>query len=108
MALAASPRDTASHFFSFSRIYKKYTLHIHTAAKRSTLGAFDIRGLYRYSGFQAGVNTPAIIIIIIIIIPYGGINSRMTSYLKFPVLIDFPFQDAIFPFNRAAPLSHGC
>ena len=62
----------------------------------------------QYSGFQAGVNTPAILIIIIIIIPYGGINSRMTSYSKFPVLIDFPFQDAIFPFNRAAPLSHGC
>ena len=41
-----------------------------------------------------------IIIIIIIIIPYGGINSRMTSYLKISVLIDFPFEDAIFPFNR--------
>ena len=28
----------------------------------------------------------------------------MTSYLKFFVLIDFHlFQDAIFPFNRAAP-----
>ena len=36
----------------------------------------------------------------IIIIPYGGINSRMTNYLKFFVLIDFPFEDAIFPFNR--------
>ena len=51
------------------------------------------------------MNTPAIIIIIliiivIIIIPYGRINSRMTSYLKFSVLIDFRFQDAIFPFNR--------
>ena len=58
--------------------------------------------LDRYSGFQAGVDTPEIIIIIIIIIiiPYGRINSRMTSYLKFSVLIDFPFQDAIFPFNR--------
>ena len=32
----------------------------------------------------------------------------MTSYLNFFVLIDFPFQDAIFPFSRAAPLSHGC
>ena len=32
-----------------------------------------------YSGFQAGVDTPEIIIIIIIIIPYGRINSRMTS-----------------------------
>jgi hypothetical protein len=53
-----------------------------------------------YSGFQAGVNTSEIIIIIIIIIPYGGINSRMTSYLKISVLIDFPFEDAIFPFNR--------
>ena len=49
-----------------------------------------------YSGFQAGVNTSEIIIIIIIIIPYGGINSRMTSYLKISVLIDFPFEDAIF------------
>ena len=27
----------------------------------------------------------------------------MTSYLKVFVLIDFHFQDAIFPFNRAAP-----
>ena len=27
----------------------------------------------------------------------------MTSYLKIFVLIDFHFQDAIFPFNRAAP-----
>ena len=34
---------------------------------------------------------------------YGRINSRMTSYLKIFVLIDFHFQDAIFPFNRAAP-----
>ena len=58
-------------------------------------------GLPTYSGFQAGVNTSEIIIIIIIIIiPYGGINSRMTSYLKISVLIDFPFEDAIFPFNR--------
>jgi len=32
------------------------------------------------------------------IIPYGGgINSRMLSYLKIFVLIDFHFQDAIFP-----------
>ena len=58
------------------------------------------------------MNTSEIIIIlskvIIIIIQYGGINSRMTSYLKFSVLIDFSFQDAIFPFNRVAPLSHGC
>ena len=38
-----------------------------------------------------------------IIIPYGRINSRMTSYLKIFVLIDFHFQNAIFPFNRAAP-----
>ena len=38
-----------------------------------------------------------------LIIPYGRINSRMTSYLKIFVLIDFHFQDAIFPFNRAAP-----
>ena len=44
----------------------------------------------------------------VIIIPYGGINSRMTRFLKISVLIDFPFEDAIFPFNRAAPLSHGC
>jgi len=36
-----------------------------------------------YSGFQAAVDTPEIIIIIIIIIiPYGRINSIMTSYLK--------------------------
>ena len=50
------------------------------------------------------MNTSEIIIIlskvIIIIIQYGGINSRMTSYLKISVLIDFPFEDAIFPFNR--------
>ena len=61
-------------------------------------------GLPTYSGFQAGVNTSEIIIIlskvIIIIIQYGGINSRMTSHLKISVLIDFPFEDAIFPFNR--------
>ena len=35
------------------------------------------------------MDTPEIIIIIIIIIPYGGINSRMTGYLKIFVLIDF-------------------
>ena len=29
---------------------------------------------------------------VIIIIPYGGINSRMPSYLKISVLIDFPFE----------------
>ena len=46
------------------------------------------------------MDTSEIIIIIILIIPYGGINSRMTSYLKISVLIDFPFEDAIFPFNR--------
>ena len=39
-------------------------------------------------------------IIVIILLLRGGINSRMTSYLKFSVLIDFPFEDAIFPFNR--------
>jgi len=35
--------------------------------------------IQKYSGFQAAVDTPEIIIIII---PYGRINSRMTSYLK--------------------------
>ena len=60
------------------------------------------------SGFQAAVDTPpgdnnTIYIRLLIIIPQGRINSRMTSYLKIFVLIDFHFQDAIFPFNRAAP-----
>ena len=35
--------DTVSHFFSFSRVNKKCNLYIHTGAKRSTLGAFDMR-----------------------------------------------------------------
>ena len=39
-------------------------------------------------------------ITITITITVGGINSRMPSYLKIFVLIDFPFEDAIFPFNR--------
>jgi len=39
-------------------------------------------------------------ITITITITVGEINSRMTSYLKIFVLIDFPFEDAIFPFNR--------
>ena len=60
-----------------------------------------------YSGFQAAVDTPEIILLLLLLLllllPYGGINSRMTSYLKIFVLIDFHFQDAIFPFNRAAP-----
>jgi len=50
------------------------------------------------------VDTPEIILLLLlIIIPYGRINSRMPSYLKIFVLIDFHVQDAIFPFNRAAP-----
>ena len=60
----------------------------------------------RYSGFQAAVDTPEIILLLLLLLlllPYGRINSRMTSYLKIFVLIDFHFQDAIFPFNRAAP-----
>ena len=48
-------------------------------------------------------DAPEIILLLLLIIPYGRINSRMTSYLKIFVLIDFHFQDAIFPFNRAAP-----
>ena len=47
------------------------------------------------------MDTPANTFVIVIIIPYGRINSRMTSYLKFSVLIDFRLQDAIFPFNRS-------
>ena len=43
VASAASRGDTVSHFFSFSRINKKYRHDIHTGAKRSTLGAFDMR-----------------------------------------------------------------
>ena len=54
----------------------------------------------RYSGFQAGVDTVISILSLTITITVGGINSRMTSYLKISVLIDFPFEDAIFPFNR--------
>jgi hypothetical protein len=42
VALAASPRDTASHFSRCFRINKKCILHTHTEAKRSTFGAFDI------------------------------------------------------------------
>ena len=41
--------------------------------------------------------------LLLLLLPYGRINSRMTSYLKIFVLIDFHFQDAIFPFSRAAP-----
>ena len=48
------------------------------------------------------MDTPEIIPLLLLL-PYGRINSRMTSYLKIFVLIDFHFQDAIFPFNRAAP-----
>ena len=44
--------------------------------------------------------------ILLLIIPHGRINSRMTSYLKIFVLIDFHFQDAIFPFNRARAMRH--
>ena len=43
VASAASQGDTVSHFFSFSRVNKKCNLYIHTGAKRSTLGAFDMR-----------------------------------------------------------------
>ena len=56
MALAASPRDTASHFSRCFRINKKYTLHTHTEAKRSTFGAFDIRAKNRY--FILGAASP--------------------------------------------------
>ena len=50
------------------------------------------------------MDTPEIILLLLLLLlPYGRINSRMTSYLKIFVLIDFHFQDAIFPFNRAAP-----
>ena len=65
--------------------------------------------IMRYSGFQAAVDTPEILLLLplllllLLLLPYGRINSRMTSYLKIFVLIDFHFQDAIFPFNRAAP-----
>ena len=46
-------RCTASHFFSFSRIHK-CTLCVHTGAKRSTLGAFDIRGTCWTSEISSG------------------------------------------------------
>ena len=65
-----------------------------------------IYGIIKNSGFQAAVDTPPgdnNTITRLLIIPQGRINSRMTSYLKIFVLIDFHFQDAIFPFNRAAP-----
>ena len=45
---------TASHFFSFSRINTKCTLCVHTGAKRSTLGAFDIRGTCWTSEISSG------------------------------------------------------
>ena len=49
------------------------------------------------------MDTPEIRLLLQLLLPYGRINSRMTSYLKIFVLIDFHFQNAIFPFNRAAP-----
>ena len=49
------------------------------------------------------MDTPEILLLLQLLLPYGRINSRMTSYLKIFVLIDFHFQNAIFPFNRAAP-----
>ena len=48
------------------------------------------------------MDTPEILLLLLLP-PYGRINSRMTSYLEIFVLIDFHSQDAIFPFNRAAP-----
>ena len=57
---------------------------------------------------SGGVDTGNIIsspIIFILLRSVDGINSRMPSFLNFFVLIDFPFQDAIFPFNRGAALS---
>ena len=54
--------------------------------------------------FEPAVDTPEILLLLLLLLLlYGRINSRMTSYLKVFVLIDFHFQDAIFPFNRAAP-----
>ena len=43
VGLGVTRRATVSHFFSFSRVNKKCNLYIHTGAKRSTLGAFDMR-----------------------------------------------------------------
>ena len=76
---------------------------ITTVVKKNYL-RFGTKLLRRYSGFQAAVDTPEILLLLLLLLlPYGRINSRMTSYLKIFVLIDFHFQDAIFPFNRAAP-----
>jgi hypothetical protein len=71
------------------------------------LNLFEIQNIWEYSGFQAAVDTPEILLLLLLL-PYGRINSRMTSYLKIFVLNDFHFQDAIFPFNRAATLPRGC
>ena len=48
------------------------------------------------------MDTPEILLLLLLLLllPYGRINSRMTSYLKIFVLIDFHFQDAIFPQPR--------
>ena len=47
--------------------------------------------------------TTMILLLPLLLLLQGRINSRMTSYPKIFVLIDFHFQNAIFPFNRAAP-----
>ena len=53
-------------------------------ARYSTVNNGTYMSLYMYSGFQAGVDTPEIIplLLLLLLLPYGRINSRMTSYLK--------------------------
>ena len=64
------------------------------------------RRIKRYEGildFRQPWIPRRLLLLLLLLLPYGRINSRMTSYLKIFVLIDFHFQNAIFPFIRAAP-----
>ena len=53
----------------------------------STFKGKEVR---RCSGFQAAVDTPEILLLLLL--PHGRINSRMTSYLKIFVLKNFPLR----------------
>ena len=73
---------------------------------RTPLSLYYLRSLdFRLAVRLYYTTTTSLPLLLLLPLPLtvGRINSRMTSYLKIFVLIDFHFQDAIFPFTRAAP-----
>ena len=67
------------------------------------LNLFEIQNIWNILDFRQLWTPPEILLLLLLLLLVWRINSRMTSYLKIFVLIDFHFRDAIFPFNRAAP-----